>query len=178
MKGGIFTYVKDWFRKSLVMFRHKFCNFFFFLKKHKSLQEWLYFYFCTHKSNVWCLLRENIFLIMLQSILQCICSVILSNWSLWAFLECHAQNPGVGSPKLSLDESGLVFPAATVHSEVAEKGCLGVLKKRGSTHSHHSSFTFRKPCSLPLFSISHSSLSCSLWSFIITPLFIKVSLQL
>lgn len=36
-------------------------------------------------------------------------------------------------------------------------------------HSHHSSFTFWKPCGLPLFSIFHSSLSCSLESFITIP---------
>lgn len=138
------------------------------------------YYFRTHKSNLWCHFRENIFPIMLISILQRICSFILSNWSLWAFLECHAQNPSVSSPKPSLDKSGLVFPAATVHSEVADEGCLGVWKKRrGFMHSHRSSFTFWKLCGLPLFSLSHSSLSPAPWGVLLSPpIFIKVSLQL
>lgn len=59
-------------------------------------------------------------------------------------------------PQPSSDESGLVFPAAAVHSEVADRGCLGVWKKRrGFIQSHHSSFTFQKPCGLPLFCTSH-----------------------
>lgn len=45
-------------------------------------------------------------------------------------------------------------------------------------HSHHSSFTFLKPCGLPLFSFSHRSLSpvpCGV--LLSTPIFIKVSLE-
>lgn len=99
------------------------------------------------------------------SIRQHVCSFILSNWSLGAFLESHEQNPSVSCPKLSLDESGLVFPAAPMHSEVANKGCLGFWKnRRGFMESNCSSFTFWKPWTSPLFSTSHSSL-CSQGSY-------------
>lgn len=45
-------------------------------------------------------------------------------------------------------------------------------------HSHHSSFTFRKTCGLPLFSISHPSLSPAPCGVLLSPpIFIKASLQ-
>lgn len=109
---------------------------------------------------------------VLISILQRICSFILCNWSVWAVVECHAQNPSMSSPKLYLDKSGLVFPAATVHSKVAYKGCLGVWKRRRG-HSHRSSFTFWKCCGLPLFSIFHSSLSLGPWGVLLSPLYLS-----
>lgn len=86
-------------------------------------------------------------------------------------MDCHAQNPSVGSPKLSSDESGLVSPAATLHSEVAEKGCFGGFEEAEGVHTqqHHSSFIFRKPCGLPLFFISHSSLSPAPCGVLLSP---------
>lgn len=115
---------------------------------------------------------------VLISILRHIFSFILCNWSVWAFVECHAPNPSMSSPKLYLDKSGLVFPAAAVHSKVAYKGCLGVCKRRRG-QSHRSSFTFWKCWGLPLFSIFHSSLSLAPRGVLLSPpIFIKVSLQL